>query len=159
MSGFKYCDRVLVLVLFPPTNRTVDIRKYAWTLGVKINFTSVSYPPFFICSLENLTFRLWKVIINLLLDDSVQVKHFMAAGLSNILQSTTPGRISKQFLTPSTIPRRLSGIAWTVNAESIIVQDTHNHLLAGRQINLTEPTSIMDLYPFTKRKRLEFPDE
>ena len=46
---------------------------------------------------ENITFRVWKVIINLLMDDSVEVKVSMASGLSNIMQSLGKGNRSKQI--------------------------------------------------------------
>ena len=53
---------------------------------------------FCIFLLENLTFRIWKVIVSLLIDDSVEVKVSMATGLCNIMQSIAQGKIPAHFL-------------------------------------------------------------
>lgn len=46
----------------------------------------------YILLVENLTFRLWKVIVSLLIDDSVEVKDSMATSLCNITQSISEGK-------------------------------------------------------------------
>ena len=52
---------------------------------------------FCIFLLENLTFRIWKVIVSLLIDDSVEVKVSMATGLCN-MQSIAQGKIPAHFV-------------------------------------------------------------
>lgn len=51
----------------------------------------------YILLVENLTFRLWKVIVSLLIDDSVEVKDSMATSLCNITQSISEGKEHVHF--------------------------------------------------------------
>lgn len=71
---------------------------------------------FCIFLLENLTFRLWKAIVYLLTDDSVEVKASMATGLCNIIRSIAQGKIQAHFLLEriklAAVPSRTRNIAW-----------------------------------------------
>ena len=51
----------------------------------------------YVLLVENLTFRLWKVIVSLLIDDSVEVKNSMATSLCNIMQSISEGKVHVHF--------------------------------------------------------------
>ena len=62
-------------------------------LAHHINTDSLLY----ILLVENLTFRLWKVIVSLLIDDSVEVKDSMASSLCNIMQSISEGKVHMHF--------------------------------------------------------------
>lgn len=73
--------------------------------------------------LEYIPFRLWKLVVSLLVDDSIDVKTSMAAGLSKVFQVLTHGEETTCMLMPNKTKHHVLGI---LKIRSLNVDNCHH---------------------------------